>query len=144
MDDFYSYGIDHVNIGVTDPRRARAFYVAALAPLGIVPTLSIPPQDAEAGGDQARLGHAMHGFAAGLNPHKPFFWIVGGASPGTALHVAFAAATRDQVDAFHAAALGAGGTDNGAPELRRYHPGYYGAFVRDPDGHNIEAVCHAP
>ncbi len=86
----------------------------------------------------------MFGFAARSNPYKPFFWVVGGARPGQAVHVAFAASSREQVDAFHAAALQAGGTCNGSPGIRRYHEAYYGAFVRDPDGVNVEAVCHAP
>jgi catechol 2,3-dioxygenase-like lactoylglutathione lyase family enzyme len=86
----------------------------------------------------------MFGFAARSNPYKPFFCVVGGARPGQAVHVAFAASSREQVDAFHAAALQAGGTCNGPPGIRRYHEAYYGAFVRDPDGVNVEAVCHAP
>lgn len=143
MQDFYSYGIDHLNVGVSDAERSRDFYAAALAPLGIDLTLSIPHEDCEEGGDQSRAGGSMFGFAARANPHKPFFWVLGNVTPGQGLHVAFAAATRGQVDAFHAAALAAGGTDYGAPGIRRYHPAYYGAFVRDPDGHNVEAVCHA-
>ena len=144
MPDFYSYGIDHLNIGVTDAERARDFYVAALDPLGLDLTLSIPPDQAEPGGEQSRAAAWMFGFASRAAPHKPLFWLLGGCAPGQGLHVAFAAPTRAQVDAFHAAALIAGGTDNGPPGLRRYHGGYYGAFVRDPDGHNVEAVCHAP
>lgn len=83
----------------------------------------------------------MYGFG---REHKPLFWIVGQATVGTATHFAFIARTRAQVDAFYVAALAAGGTDNGAPGIRRYHENYYGAFVRDPDRINIEAVCHAP
>ena len=82
------------------------------------------------------------GFGAG---QKPFFWIGDGESPSGPLHVAFTAGSRAAVDAFYAAALRAGGKDNGPPGLRpHYHANYYGAFVLDPDGHNIEAVCHAP
>lgn len=144
VQDFYSYGIDHLNIGVTDAARARDFYVRALAPLGIELTLSIPPEQAEPGGDQERAQGWMFGFASKANPYKPFFWLLGDVAVGRGLHVAFAAATRDQVDAFHEAALAAGGRDYGAPGIRRYHDAYYGAFVRDSDGNNIEAVCHSP
>ncbi len=121
--------LDHVGFGVTDYARSRAFYEQALAPLGI--TLLMEPV-AEA------AGFGKDG--------KPFFWVEkrGPASPG-AVHVAFAAADRETVDAFHAAALEAGGTDNGAPGVREiYHPNYYGAYVLDPDGNNVEAVCHRP
>ena len=76
---------------------------------------------------------------------KPYFWFGDDGAPGQHTHVAFAVDSRAKVDAFHAAALAAGGRDNGAPGLRpHYHPDYYGAFVLDPDGHNIEAVCHLP
>jgi catechol 2,3-dioxygenase-like lactoylglutathione lyase family enzyme len=83
--------------------------------------------------------------AAGFGvPPKPDFWI-GSGSPRDSIHVAFRAANRALVDAFYKAAISAGGRDNGAPGLRpHYHPNYYGAFVLDPDGHNIEAVCHDP
>ena len=125
--------LDHVGVAVSDLGRSRTFYARALAPLGIGLVMEIPP---EATGD---IGHA--GFGVGA---KPFFWIGGpSATPGRA-HVAFAVETRAEVDAFHAAALAAGGTDNGAPGLRpHYHPSYYAAFVLDPDGSNVEAVCHA-
>lgn len=129
---------------MADAERSREFYAAALAPLGIVPTLAIAHEGCEPGGDQAQAGGSMFGFAAGGAPWKPFFWVLGDVAPGQGLHVAFAAATRAQVDALHAAALAAGGPDNGAPGIRHYHPDYYGGFVRDPDGHNVEAVCHAP
>ncbi len=75
---------------------------------------------------------------------KPDFWLVEREPLGTGTHVAIAAPDRATVDAFHAAALAAGGTDNGAPGPRTYHPTYYGAFVLDPDGNNLEAVCHQP
>ena len=121
--------LDHVGFGVTDYQRSKEFYLRALAPLGI--TLVLEP-----------IAQAA-GFGAG---QKPFFWIEtrGPASPG-AVHVAFAADDRETVDAFHAAALAAGGRDNGAPGVREiYHPHYYGAYVLDPDGNNVEAVCHKP
>ncbi|WP_199698887.1 VOC family protein [Oleomonas cavernae] len=76
---------------------------------------------------------------------KPFFWISSGGRPAGHMHIAFAAPDRASVDAFYEAALAAGGKDNGAPGLRpHYHANYYGAFVLDPDGHNVEAVCHGP
>ena len=120
--------IDHAGFGVSDYARSKAFYERALAPLGI--TLLMEPM----------------GRAAGFGEDgKPFFWLEDGRSPVTEVHVAFAAPDRATVDAFHAAALEAGGTDNGAPGVREiYHPTYYGAYVLDPDGNNVEAVCHAP
>jgi len=85
-------------------------------------------------------GYAGTGFGP---PNRPQFWIGNGEQPGSCVHIAFAARSRAEVDAFHKAALAAGGSDNGAPGLRpHYHENYYGAFVIDPDGHNIEAVCH--
>jgi catechol 2,3-dioxygenase-like lactoylglutathione lyase family enzyme len=126
--------IDHIGFGVTDFARAKAFYTAALQPLGIALVMEVTDEQTGSG--------AAAGFGAA---GKPFFWI--GEAPQAAgpLHVAFATETRALVDAFHRAALDAGGTDNGAPGLRpHYHPDYYGAFVRDPDGNNIEAVCHRP
>jgi catechol 2,3-dioxygenase-like lactoylglutathione lyase family enzyme len=125
--------LDHITFTVSDIAAARAFYDAALAPLGIAVRMEMTPE--ETGGP-----HIL-----GYGDSRPFFWI-NDRSPETGrLHVAFAAATRAEVDAFHAAAMAAGGRDNGAPGPRpHYHPSYYGAFVLDPDGHNIEAVCHAP
>lgn len=130
--------LDHLGIVVRDFERSRAFYEAVLAPLGATLVMEVPP---DVTGDGSR--HA--GFGRG---GKPTFWI-GTRADGTAardgLHVAFAAASRREVDAFHAAALAACARDNGAPGLRpHYHPNYYGAFAIDPDGHNIEAVCHQP
>jgi catechol 2,3-dioxygenase-like lactoylglutathione lyase family enzyme len=120
--------LDHVSIGVSDFARSKAFYEQALKPLGITVVM----------GD----GRA----SAGFGDTRPFFWI--GQADGAVserVHVAFTAASRAAVDAFYAAALAAGGLDNGPPGLRlHYHPSYYGAFVHDPDGHNIEAVCHSP
>lgn len=119
--------IDHLSLGTTRYADAVAFYLQALAPLGIVV--------AKEGEGWAMLGR----------PGVPQFWIGSfGPSPGP-LHLAFAAENREQVRAFHAAALAAGGKDNGAPGVRaHYHPHYYGAYVIGPDGHNVEAVCHRP
>lgn len=118
--------LDHIGLAVRDFARSRTFYRRALAPLGIQTVLE--------GEGWAMLGR----------DGRPQFWIgVHGIPPGP-IHVAFAADTREHVRAFHRAALAAGGRDNGAPGIRaKYHPSYYGAFVFDPDGHNIEAVCHA-
>jgi catechol 2,3-dioxygenase-like lactoylglutathione lyase family enzyme len=125
--------LDHLGIPVSDYARAKAFYGQALAPLGIAVVMELT---AEMTGDAAAAG-----FGRG---RKPDFWIGEGSRIGP-VHVAFAATSRAEVDAFHAAAIAAGGRDNGAPGLRpHYHPDYYGAFVLDPDGHNIEAVCHRP
>ncbi|PTM43110.1 VOC family protein [Bosea sp. 124] len=126
--------IDHLGFAVADLERSRAFYAQALAPLAIALVAEVT---AEQTGGAAHLGFGAKG--------KPFFWISSGARPVSGLHVAFAVASRAEVRAFHDAALKAGGTDNGPPGLRlHYHPNYYGAFVLDPDGNNIEAVCHAP
>ena len=141
MSPFEETIIDHLNIGVSDADRSRAFYEAALAPLGLKLLHAIPPGEAEAGGEQARLKGAIFGFG---RQYKPLFWIVGNARVGEGTHFAFIGRTRKEVDAFHEAALAAGGTDNGAPGVRRYHENYYAAFVHDPDGINIEAVCNAP
>ena len=121
--------VDHVGFAVSDYANSRAFYEKALAPLGY--TLVMEPA-----GQAAGFGKAG----------KPSFWIEAQGRPVTGrLHVAFAASDRAAVDAFHAAALEAGGTDNGVPGVREiYHPTYYGAYVLDPDGNNIEAVCHTP
>ncbi len=123
--------LDHIGLEVSDFARSRAFYEQALAPLGI--RLLMEPVEGSAGfGSETEIGP------------KPYFWIHARGRPVViGVHVAFAAADPDTVDAFHAAALGAGGSDNGAPGRRpHYHPGYYGAFVLDPDGNNVEAVCH--
>jgi catechol 2,3-dioxygenase-like lactoylglutathione lyase family enzyme len=126
--------LDHVGFAVTEFDRSKRFYIAALAPLSISLIMELTPE-------QTGLGsHA--GFGA---DGKPFFWIGNQGRPLTGLHVAFTAASRQQVDEFHRAALRIGGKDNGAPGLRpHYHENYYGAFVLDPDGNNIEAVCHSP
>lgn len=125
--------LDHVGIPVSDFARSRAFYTAAFAPLGYRLLMEVTP---EMTGDGSS--------AAGFGRDKPDFWIGTGGTPART-HVAVAAADRAAVRAFHEAALAAGATDNGAPGLRpQYHEHYYGAFVLDPDGHNIEAVCHRP
>jgi catechol 2,3-dioxygenase-like lactoylglutathione lyase family enzyme len=141
MTPFQDTIIDHLNIGVSDAEQSKVFYEAALAPLGLKLLLSIPPEQAEKDGEQQKTRGTMYGFG---RQYKPLFWIVGNAAVGQATHFAFIAQTRAQVDAFYEAALAAGGTDNGAPGIRRYHDNYYGAFVYDPDGINIEAVCNAP
>ncbi len=121
--------LDHVGINVSDYERSRDFYTRALAPLGY--ELMMEP---------------MPGLGGLGKPPMPDFWIAEPREPTTRnVHIALSAPDRATVDAFHAAALEAGGTDNGAPGVREiYHPNYYGAFVLDPDGNNIEAVCHRP
>jgi catechol 2,3-dioxygenase-like lactoylglutathione lyase family enzyme len=127
--------IDHIGFPVSDYERAKTFYAAALAPLGY--TLIM-----EVGADKTESASPAAGFGAN---GKPDFWIGGEGGINRPLHVAIVAKDRATVDAFYAAALAAGGRDNGPPGLRpHYHPHYYGAFVLDPDGHNIEAVCHTP
>ncbi len=126
--------LDHIGLTVADMERARAFYQSALKPLGVDVVMEVTAD--ETGGD-AHAGFGKDG--------QPFFWIGTGAKPMGGTHVAFAAGTRAEVDAFYRAALAAGGRDNGPPGLRpHYHRNYYGAFVLDPDGNNIEAVCHRP
>jgi catechol 2,3-dioxygenase-like lactoylglutathione lyase family enzyme len=117
--------IDHLTIGVSDLEASRRFYARALEPLGF----------SESSTD---LGPSF-----GLEDANDF-GLSDRYEPGGQLHIAFAAETREQVDAFHEAALAAGGQDNGAPGVRpEYSANYYGAFVLDPDGHNVEAVCHS-
>ena len=121
--------IDHTGIGVADVARSAAFYDAALGALGLRRVMQLPEDD---GAD-----------AVGYGVDYPIFWIDRFHPHGVKQHTAFAARSRAAVDAFHAAALEAGGTDNGAPGLRDrqgYPPGYDAAFVLDPDGNNIEAV----
>lgn len=126
--------LDHIGLPVTDLAASKAFYRAALQPLGLGIVLEVT---AEESGGAARVGFG--------DERKPYFWIGQDHGNRGRIHVAFAAGTRADVDVFHAAALAAGGRDNGAPGLRpQYHASYYGAFVLDPDGHNIEAVCHWP
>ncbi|MDR2213529.1 MAG: VOC family protein [Pseudomonadales bacterium] len=126
--------LDHIGIAAADFEKSRHFYDAALAALKIVPLMELTPE--QTGG--------YHGVGYGA-AGKSFFWLGSGGPRGAGIHVAFTAASRAEVDAFHNAALAAGGKDNGAPGLRpHYHPHYYGAFVFDPDGINVEAVCHSP
>jgi catechol 2,3-dioxygenase-like lactoylglutathione lyase family enzyme len=120
--------LDHVTIGVTNTERSKTFYDRALHPLGITRLY----------GD----GERFAGY--GISP-KAFFWIGVRDDPQTGSHIAFAAQDRATVDRFYEEAIAAGGRDNGRPGLRpHYHPDYYGAFVLDPDGHNVEAVCRSP
>jgi catechol 2,3-dioxygenase-like lactoylglutathione lyase family enzyme len=125
--------IDHVGFPVSDYARARDFYLKALAPLGY--TLIMEVQQNEH--DAPAAGFGRDG--------KADFWIGGEGGLTKAVHVAILANDRAAVDAFYAAAIAAGARDNGPPGIRaHYHPDYYGAFVLDPDGHNIEAVCRKP
>jgi len=117
--------IDHIGLEVTDYPKSKAFYVQALAPLGIGIIMEV------------------EGFVGIGREGKPEFWFSASSAAPRKIHVAFTAANRAQVRAFHEAALAAAGRDNVAPGIRAlYHPNYYGAFVLDPDGNNIEAVCH--
>ena len=126
--------IDHMGLTVFNYAEALRFYEQALAPLGISVVMQVK---AEESGGYVGAGFGRNG--------KPSFWVQGGERTAPRVHIAFVAENRDAVDAFHAAAIGAGGRDNGQPGIRaHYHPNYYGAFVLDPDGHNIEAVCHGP
>jgi len=128
--------IDHVSVGVTNIARSKAFYDAALTPLGMAPVYPV-----EISGQLVGVGYGA--------PEKPSFWVqlpMNGqaASMGNGMHIAFRAMTRAAVDSFYLAAMSQGGIEDGAPGLRtEYHPSYYAAFVRDPDGNKIEAVCHA-
>lgn len=125
--------IDHLGILVSDIARSRAFYEAALGALGMSVQM-------EVGQDKTGDGTTALGFGI---PGEKIFWIGDGEKVGQGLHVAFRADQREQVDQFHAAGLNAGGKDNGAPGPRpNYGPDYYAAFVYDPDGANIEAVCY--
>lgn len=124
--------IDHTGLSVSDYQTSKAFYSAALQPIGYAMLMEVPK--AFTGG----IGVAGFGEAP-----KPDFWIHEGSPNRPPIHVAFRVNARALVDAFYKAALEAGGTDNGPPGIRaHYHANYYGAFVLDPDGHNIEAVCH--
>lgn len=123
--------IDHITFGVADAARSVAFYDRALAPLGIRRLAELPLEET----DGIRV--------VGYGDVTPWFWLAEERAVTGLMHIAFRAADRTAVDGFHRAALEAGGPDNGAPGLRpHYHPGYYAAYVFDPDGHNIEAVCH--
>lgn len=125
--------IDHITFGVSNFARSTAFYDRAFAPLGVRRLFDVPPE------------HSGGVSATGYGDNRPWFWIAEQDATRGKLHICLQAKRRADVDAFHAAALEAGGKDNGPPGLRpHYHPTYYGAFVLDPDGHNIEAVCHTP
>ena len=125
--------IDHIGISVSNFQRSKAFYDEAPAQIGAALLYEVPMEYT----DGVRVG--------GYGKERPTFWISEDGVQNPPTHVALAADNRDQVDAFHAAALAAGGKDNGPPGLRpHYHEHYYGAFVLDPDGNNIEAECHKP
>src|SRR5258706_7703923 len=123
----------HIGFQVSDYDPAKAFYAKALAPLGYNLAMEVTQEQ------------TSHDSAAGFGANgKPDFWIGGEGGLNRPLHAAIIAKDRATVEAFHKAAMAAGGRDNGAPGIRaHYHPNYYSAFVLDPDGHNIEAVCHA-
>lgn len=126
--------IDHIGVAVADAERSRTFYAAALAPLGIVQLVEIAPADNPTGGWAIGFGRG----------EDAFFWIGDNERVGQGTHIAFGVGSRAAVDAFHAAAIVAGGRDHGAPGLRpHYGPDYYAAFILDPDGINVEAVCKA-
>jgi catechol 2,3-dioxygenase-like lactoylglutathione lyase family enzyme len=126
--------IDHMGIAVSDIERSRKFYEAALGALGMSVNMEVGPDQTESGGTALGFGAR----------DEKIFWIADQERPGEGTHVAFRVERREQVDAFHAAGVKAGGRDNGAPGLRpHYGPNYYAAFICDPDGANIEAVCYA-
>jgi catechol 2,3-dioxygenase-like lactoylglutathione lyase family enzyme len=126
--------IDHMGIGAGDYAASRRFYDSALATLGVGVVMEVTAE--QTGGYQG-VGYGRNG--------KPVFWVSSGGPRGSGIHVAFTASSRAAVDAFYATGLMAGGRDNGPPGLRpHYHPDYYGAFLLDPDGVNVEAVCHTP
>ena len=126
--------IDHLGFSVSDYERAKAFYAKALAPLDYSLIMEVTAE---------QTGHApAAGFGAG---GKPDLWFGAEGAMNKPVHIAIRADNRATVDAFYKAAIAAGGRDNGPPGIRpHYHANYYGAFVLDPDGHNIEAVCHTP
>jgi catechol 2,3-dioxygenase-like lactoylglutathione lyase family enzyme len=126
--------IDHIGFSVSDYAAAKAFYLKALAPLDYALVMEVTQEQS---GDFPAAGFGANG--------KPDLWIGGEGGLNKPVHIAISAKDRAAVDAFYKAAIGAGGRDNGPPGIRaHYHPNYYGAFVRDADGNNIEAVCHAP
>ena len=126
--------IDHIGIAVSDAGRSRDFYDELLGAIGLRRLVTIPAADKESGGE-------THGYG---QPDDAFFWIGDNERVGEGTHVAFRVENRAQVHAFHAAGLRAGGRDHGAPGLRpHYGPNYYAAFILDPNGINVEAVCHA-
>jgi hypothetical protein len=126
--------IDHLGISVGDHAASKRFYLAALAPLNIGVVMDVPKAATGAPSDYTGFG----------NNNKPFFWI-GEGKLASSMHVCFTAESRAQVDAFYDAAIKAGARDNGKPGIRAvYHPNYYGAFVIDLNGVNLEAACHKP
>jgi catechol 2,3-dioxygenase-like lactoylglutathione lyase family enzyme len=125
--------IDHLGITVRNHAQSKAFYLAALAPIGIGVVMEVGKELTGAPSDYTGFG----------SNQKPYFWFGEGAPTGPGIHLAFVAQTRKQVDEFYRAAIAAGAKDNGPPGIRaHYHPNYYGAFVIDPNGINLEAVCH--
>ncbi len=125
--------IDHISIDVSDLHKSASFYSDTLAPLGYKKLMHTP---------QEFGGRLILGWG---DQHETDFYIGQGLRNQFRLHIAFRAGSRAEVDEFYNAAIASGGKDNGKPGLRpQYHENYYGAFVLDPDGHNIEAVCHAP
>ncbi|GGX19757.1 glyoxalase [Pigmentiphaga litoralis] len=127
--------LDHVEFAVRDIEASRSFYERALAPLDIVRLITVGPE-------RTRAGSTRHGFG---KDGYPRLWIHDKERPGSGTHIAFATKKRAVVDAFHSAALSAGGIDNGPPGIRpRYHADYYAAYVLDPDGVNVEVVCQEP
>lgn len=124
--------IDHTGVGVSNFARSKDFYIQVLKPIGYKMLVEIP-SSVTGKEDVAGFGE----------PNKPDFWINSGSPQIPPVHIAFRVQSRKQVQNFYNAAIQAGGKDNGEPGLRpHYHPDYYGAFILDPDGHNIEAVCH--
>ncbi|GEO84637.1 MULTISPECIES: VOC family protein [Alphaproteobacteria] len=127
--------LDHVGLSVSDYANSKAFYDAVMPSIGAECVMAMTAE--ETGGTYEGSGYGLAG--------KPSFWIGSGDHSKGQVHIAFTAPSRAAVDAFYAAAIAAGARDNGGPGLRpHYHPDYYAAFVLDPDGHNIEAVCHTP
>jgi catechol 2,3-dioxygenase-like lactoylglutathione lyase family enzyme len=127
--------LDHIEFAVADAERSRRFYEEALRPFGMTVIIRVGPDRTRTGGTRYGLGRDGY----------PRIWFHDGEAPGSPMHLALAATDRGVVDAFHKAALAAGGADNGAPGIReRYHPAYYAAFVLDPDGNNIEVICQVP
>jgi catechol 2,3-dioxygenase-like lactoylglutathione lyase family enzyme len=134
LDIFGENMIDHTGVSASDFEKSKAFYTTTLSAIGYALLMEFPA---------SVTGHTdVAGFG---EPPKPDFWIHKGAANQPPLHIAFRVSSREAVDAFYKASMAAGGRDNGAPGIRpHYHEHYYGAFVLDPDGNNIEAVCHSP
>ena len=127
--------LDHIGFAVSDYAKSKLFYDAVMPTVGAACVMALTKE--ETGGTYEGAGYGVNG--------KPSFWIGSGKPLQGPLHVAFVAPSRAAVDTFHKVAMVAGATDNGPPGIRaHYHPNYYAAFVLDPDGHNIEAVCHQP